>query len=104
MLAPIALYPDSLISQVLMASTYPIEVVEADRWAKANASLKGDELATGLEKQSWDASVKSLVNFPQGLAMMSENLSMTVKIGDAFIGQEKQVMDTVQKLRAKAQS
>ncbi len=102
MLAPIALYPDSLLSQVLMASTYPIEVVEADRWAKAHASLKGDALAKELEKQSWDPSVRSLVNFPQVLAMMSENLSTTVKIGDAFIGQQKEVMDTVQKLRAKA--
>jgi hypothetical protein len=102
MLAPIALYPDSLISQVLMASTYPIEVVEADRWTKANASLKGDALTKELEKQTWDASVRSLVNFPQVLAMMSENLSTTVKIGDAFIGQQKDVMDTIQKLRAKA--
>lgn len=103
MLAPIALYPDSLLSQVMMASTYPIEVVEADRWIKANASLKGDALATALEKKPWDPSVKSLVNFPAVLAMMSENLATTVKIGDAFIGQQKEVMATVQKLRAKAQ-
>ncbi|MFO0830017.1 MAG: DUF3300 domain-containing protein [Phycisphaerales bacterium] len=102
MLAPIALYPDSLLSQVLMASTYPIEVVEADRWVKAHADLKGDALAAELEKQTWDPSVRSLVNFPQVLAMMSENLSTTVKIGDAFIGQQKEVMDTVQKLRLKA--
>ncbi len=104
MLAPIALYPDSLLSQVFMASTYPVEIVEADRWTKANAALKGDALAKELEKQPWDPSVKSLVNFPQVLAMMSENLSTTVKIGDAFIGQQKEVMDTVQKLRAKAKS
>src|SRR6185295_4830479 len=97
MLAPIALYPDSLISQVLMASTYPIEVVEADRWVKANASLKGDALAKELEKQTWVPSVRSLVNFPEVLAMMSQNLSTTVKIGDAFIGQQKEVMDTIQK-------
>ncbi len=102
MLAPLALYPDSLLAQVFMASTYPIEVVEADRWVKANTSLKGDALAKELEKKPWDASVRSLVNFPQVLAMMSENLSTTVKIGDAFIGQQKEVMDTVQKLRAKA--
>ena len=102
MLAPIALYPDSLVSQVLMASTYPIEVVEADRWVKANTSLKGDALAKELEKQTWDPSVRSLVNFPDVLAMMSQNLSTTVKIGDAFIGQQKEVMDTIQKLRGKA--
>lgn len=102
LLAPIALYPDSVISQVLMASTYPIEVVEADRWAKANSNLKGDALATELEKQTWDPSVRSLVNFPQVLATMSENLSTTVKIGDAFIGQPKEVMDTIQKPRGKA--
>ena len=104
MLAPLALYPDSLLSQVFMASTYPIEIVEADRWAKANASLKGDALTKELEKKSWDPSVRSLVNFPQVLAMMSENISTTVKIGDAFIGQQKEVMDTVQKLRSKAQA
>ena len=104
MLVPIALYPDSLMSQVLMASTYPIEVVEADRFVKANPNLKGDELAKQLETKTWDASVRSLVNFPPVLAMMSENLSTTVKIGDAFIGQQKAVMDTIQKLRAKAKS
>ncbi len=102
MLAPIALYPDSLLTQVLMASTYPIEVVEADRWAKAHPDLKGDALAKELEKQSWDPSVRSLVNFPQVLSMMSENLSTTVKIGDAFIGQQAEVMATVQTLRSKA--
>jgi len=103
MLAPIALYPDSLLSQVLMASTYPLEVVQADRWVKQNKDVKGDALITALEKQSWDASVKSLVDFPPVMAMMSEKLDITVKIGDAFIGQQKQVMDTIQKLRAKAQ-
>jgi hypothetical protein len=104
LLAPIALYPDSLLTQILMASTYPIEVVEADRWVKAHPSLKGDALAKELEKQPWDPSVRSMVNFPDILAMMSQNLSTTVKIGDAFIGQEKEVMDAVQKLRAKAKS
>ena len=104
MLAAIALYPDSLISQILMASTYPVEVVEAERWTKAKKDLKGDALAKELEKKSWDASVKSLVQFPQVLAMMSENLSTTVKIGDAFIGQQKEVMEAVQRLRAKAKS
>jgi uncharacterized membrane protein YgcG len=101
-LAPLALYPDSLLSQIFMASTYPLEVVEAERWMKANASLKGDALTKALEAKTWDASVKSLVNFPDILAMMSEKLDMTVKLGDAFIAQQKQVMDTVQTLRSKA--
>lgn len=102
MLAPVALYPDDLLAQVLMASTYPVEVVEADRFAKANKGLKDQALADELDKKSWDESVKSLVNFPDVLSTMSENLSTTVKIGDAFIGQQKEVMATVQKLRGKA--
>src|SRR4051812_21270871 len=77
LLAPIALYPDSLLSQMFMASTYPLEVVEADRWAKANQALKGDALAKELEKQSWDPSVRSLVNFPAVLASMSDKLDLT---------------------------
>ena len=76
-LAPIALYPDDLLSQVLMASTYPLEVVQAERWQKQNKSLKGDALAQALEKQDWDPSVKSLVNFPDVLTMMSEKLDWT---------------------------
>ena len=104
MLAPIALYPDSLLTQILMASTYPLEVVQADRWAKQNKDMKGDALAKALEKQPWDPSVKSLVNFPQVLTMMSEKLDLTQKLGDAFLGQQKDVMATVQKLRAKAEA
>lgn len=101
--APIALYPDSLLSQVLMASTYPLEVVQAERWTQQNKSLKDDALATELEKQTWDPSVKSLVNFPQVLTMMSQKLDWTQKLGDAFLAQQKDVMDTVQRLRQKAQ-
>ena len=86
--AQIALYPDSLLSQVLMASTYPLEIVQADRWVKKNPDVKGDPLATALNEQGWDPSVKSLVNFPPVLAMMSENIDKTVKIGDAFLGQD----------------
>lgn len=103
-LAPIALYPDSLVAQILMASTYPLEVVQADRLAKQNASLKGEALTKALESQSWDPSVKSLVNFPQVLTMMSEKLEWTQKLGDAFLAQQKPVMDTIQSLRAKAQA
>lgn len=102
MLAPVALYPDSLLAQVLMASTYPLEVVQADRWAKQNKGLKGDALTAALEKQPWDPSVKSLVNFSQVLAMMSEKLDWTQKLGDAFLAQQKDVMAAVQVLRKKA--
>lgn len=101
-LAPIALYPDDLLTQMLMASTYPLEIVQADRWVKKNGDVKGDALAKALNDQGWDASVKSLVNFPPVLAMMSEDVSQTVKIGDAFLGQQKEVMATIQKLRGKA--
>jgi hypothetical protein len=103
-LAPIALHPDSLLTQILMASTYPLEIVEADRFAKANATLKGDSLTRALEQKNWDPSVKSLVNFPQVLSMMSEKLEWTQKLGDAFLSQQKDVMATIQKLRAQAQA
>jgi hypothetical protein len=103
-LAPVALYPDSLLTQILMASTYPLEIVSADRWAKQNKDMKGDPLAKALEAQPWDPSVKSLVNFPQVLAMMSEKLDWTQKLGDAFLAQQKDVMGTVQNLRKKAQA
>jgi hypothetical protein len=102
LVAPIALYPDSLLAQIFMASTYPLEVVQAGKWAKANQNLKGDALAAALEKQDWDPSVKSLVNFPQVLDMMNEKLDWTQKMGDAFLEQQKDVMDTVQRLRLKA--
>jgi hypothetical protein len=104
MLAPIALYPDALLSQMLMASTYPLEVVEAARWRKANASLKDKALEDALQKQSWDTSVKSLTAFPEVLERMNQDLSWTQKLGDAFLGQQKQLLDTVQTLRAKAQT
>jgi len=104
MLAPIALYPDSLLAQILMAATYPLEVVQADRWAKANRNLTGDQLNDALDNKDWDPSVKALVPFSQVLAMMSERLEWTQKLGDAFLDQENEVMDTVQKLRARAEA
>src|SRR5512137_1247080 len=94
LLAPIALYPDELVSQILMASTYPIEVVQADRWAKSHKQSAGDVLAKQLEKEPWDPSVKSMVNFPAVLSAMSEKLDVTTKIGDAFLSDQKAVMDT----------
>jgi hypothetical protein len=102
MLAPIALYPDSLLAQVLMAATYPLEVVEADRWVRSNKTLKGDQLNAALDNQRWDLSVKALVPFPQVLAAMSEKLDWTQKVGDAFLDQQGDVMDTIQQLRSKA--
>ena len=104
MLAPIALYPDALLAQVLMAATYPTEVVAADRWVSANRNLSGDQLAAALEQQPWDPSVKSLADFPTVLAMMGQRLDWTQKLGDAFLSQQDQVMATVQKLRAAAQA
>jgi Protein of unknown function (DUF3300) len=102
LLAPVALYPDDLLTQLLMASTYPLEVVKANNWVKQNKELKGDALTKALEKQTWDPSVKSLVNFPQVLQMMSDKVDWTQKLGDAFLAQQKDVLNTVQKLRKKA--
>ena len=104
MLAPIALYPDSLLAQILVASTYPLEVVEADRWVKRNKNLKGDPFNDALDKTNWDLSVKALAPFPDVLSMMSEKLDWTQKLGDAFLAQQAEVMDTIQKLRGKARA
>jgi len=102
MLAPIALYPDALLSQVLMASTYPIEVIEADRWVRRNPELKGETLDAALLDKYWDPSVKAICHFPSILALMSERITETTKLGNAFLAQEDEVMDIVQELRAKA--
>jgi hypothetical protein len=104
LLAPVALYPDALLADIMMASTYPLEVVQADRWAKDHQSLKGDALGTALQAQSWDKSVKSLVITPDVLTMMSTKLDWTQKLGDAVLAQQTDVMDSVQRLRAKAQA
>jgi hypothetical protein len=105
MTAPIALYPDDLLAQVLIAATYPLEVVQADRWLAnpENAKLKGDGLANALQPQTWDPSVKSLVPFPQVLKMMSDKLDWTQRLGDAFLAQQTDVMASVQRLRKQAQ-
>jgi hypothetical protein len=102
MLAPIALYPDALLSQVLMASTYPIEVIEADRWVKRNPRLKGEALDAALLDKDWDPSIKAICHFPSILALMSERITETTNLGNAFLAQEAEVMDMVQELRAKA--
>ncbi len=104
LVAPIALYPDTLLAEVLMASTYPLEVVQADRWATENKALKGDQLKAAIDKQVWDDSVKSLVATPSVLSMMSTKLDWTQKLGDAVLAQQPDVMDAVQRLRTKAQA
>ena len=104
LVAPIALYPDALVAQILMASTYPLEVVSAARWSKSNPKVTGKALEDAMQKQTWDPSVKSLAAFPSVLGMLNDKLDMTQKLGDAFLGQQKEVMDTVQRLRAKAQA
>jgi hypothetical protein len=101
-LAPIALYPDALLAQIFMASTYPLEIVEAARWSKEHPDIKGDAVAGAVQSQTWDPSVKSLVAFPQVLTMMNEKIDWTQKLGDAFLAQQKDVMQTVQVLRNKA--
>lgn len=102
MLAPIALYPDALLSQILMASTYPIEVIEADRWRRENRILNGDALDDELLNKSWDPSVKAICHFPSSLALMSERIAETTNLGNAFLAQETEVMGMIQKLRAEA--
>jgi hypothetical protein len=101
--APVALYPDPLLAQVLMASTYPLEIVQAARFVKDNPNLKGDQLDEKLKDQTWDDSVKSLVVFPQVLALMDQKLDWVQKLGDAVLGQQKELMDAIQRLRARAQ-
>lgn len=102
LVAPIALYPDPLVSQILMASTYPLEVGEAATWQKQNSRLTGSSLDNALQSQSWDPSVKSLVSFPQALQMMGSDLSWTQKLGDAVLAQQSDVMAAIQAMRAKA--
>ena len=102
MLAPIALYPDPLLAQIMMASTYPLEVVKAARWSAAHPELSGDAAVNAVAGKSWDPSVKSLVAFPQLLKMMNDRVDWTEQLGDAFLAQQPQVEATVQSLRQKA--
>jgi Protein of unknown function (DUF3300) len=104
LVAPIALYPDSLVAQVLAASTFPEQVVEADRWVQANPDLKGDDLGKAVDQQPWDPSVKALAAFPSVLGNMDKNLSWTSSLGDAYYNQQGDVMDAVQVMRRRAQA
>jgi uncharacterized membrane protein YgcG len=103
LVAPIALYPDSLVAQVLAAATFPDEVVEADRWVQAHPDLKGEALAQAVDQQSWDPSVKALTAFPSVLGNMDKNLSWTSSLGDAYYNQQQDVTDAVQVMRHKAE-
>jgi uncharacterized protein DUF3300 len=102
LVAPIALYPDPLLAQCLVASTYPLDIVAAQQWLPKNASLKGDALVEAAQKESWDPSVQALVSIPDALKVLSENIKWTTELGDAFLAQQSDVMDAVQRLRAKA--
>jgi uncharacterized membrane protein YgcG len=104
LVAPIALYPDALVAQILAGATYPAEVVEADRWMQQHSDLKGKKLADEVNKQSWDPSVKALAQFPSVLADMDKNLSWTSSLGDAYVNQPQDVMTAVQVMRGRAQS
>jgi hypothetical protein len=102
LVAPIALHPDTLLTQILSASTYPLEIVQAQRWVDRNPELKGAALEEALKTQEWDPSVKALCGFPPVLKQMSENLDWTRDLGDAFLGQKTELMDTVQRMRKRA--
>jgi len=103
LVAPIALYPDSLLSQVLMAATYPADVAEAAKWSKANKDMKGDAAVQAVQNQPWDPAVQALAAFPQVLQAMGDQADWVQNLGDAFLASSKDVLDAVQRLRARAQ-
>jgi hypothetical protein len=100
---PIVQYPDPVLAQIFRASTYPLEVIQAARFAKANPSLKGDALNKELKKLQWDGSVKALVSYPQVLELMDSQLDWMQKLSEAFFAQQQDTMDAIQRVRAKAQ-
>ncbi len=104
LVAPIALYPDSLVAQILAASTFPAQIVEADRWVQAHPDLKDKALADAVDQQNWDPSVKAICAFPSVLANMDKNISWTSSLGDAYYNQQQDVMDAIQRMRRKAQA
>src|SRR6266550_1609297 len=104
LVAPIALYPDPLLAQMLAASTYPLEVIQLEQWLKKNPSLKQDALAAAVAKQPWDPSVQSLAIYPDIVTRLSENVAWTTDLGNAFLAQQPDVMAAVQRMRAKARS
>ena len=103
LVAPVALYPDPLLSQLLVAATYPLEVVQAYQWLQRNPGLKGPDLTQAAQQQNWDASVQALVVFPDVLKRLNDDVTWTTNLGNAFLAQQQDVMDAVQRMRAKAQ-
>ena len=99
LVAPIALYPDPLVGQILAAATYPSQVMEANQWMRQHQGLTGDALAKEVDKQSWDPSVKALTQFPAVLANMSQNLAWTAELGDAYVNQRQELTQTIQNMR-----
>jgi hypothetical protein len=102
LVAPVALYPDALLSQVLVACTYPLEVVEAQQWLQQNRNLPNRELLTAAQQQNWDPSVQALVAFPDVLALLNQNIRWTTDLGNVFLAQQSDVMNAIQNLRAQA--
>jgi hypothetical protein len=102
LVAPIALYPDALVGQILSAATYPDEIVEAGKWVQQHKDLTGEDLAKEVDKQSWDASVKALVQVPAVLANMAQNLAWTSELGDAYLNQQTEVTQAIQTMRQRA--
>ena len=104
LVAPIALYPDPLVGEVLAAATYPIEIAEAYQWVQDHPKWKPSKLMSEAKKQNWDPSVQGLVAFPQVLARLSQDMAWTTPLGNAFLAQQSDVMQAVQRMRAKAQA
>jgi uncharacterized protein DUF3300 len=102
LVAPIALYPDPLLSQVLVASTYPLELIQLQQWIQKNSALKGDELANAVEKQEWDPSIQAMAVFPDLVKRLTDDIKWTTDLGNAFLAQQSDVMDAVQRMRKKA--
>src|SRR6184192_694966 len=103
LVAPIALYSDQLLAQTLAASTYPLEIIQLQQWMDRNKGLKGKALADAVAKQPWDPSVQGLVAYPDVVTRMADNIQWTTDLGNAFLAQQSDVMDAVQRMRAKAQ-
>jgi hypothetical protein len=102
LVAPIALYPDPLLSQTLVASTYPLEVIQLQQWLAKNKNLKEKELAEEVKKQAWDPSIQAMAALPDVVKQLAENIKWTTDLGNAFLAQQSEVMDAVQRMRAKA--
>src|SRR5215472_4567085 len=104
LVAPVALYPDPLLSQVLAASTYPLEVVEAEQWLQQNENLHGQQLMDAAKRRNWDPSVQALAAFPTALRLLNNDISWTTDLGNAFLAQQADVMAAIQRMRVRAQA